>query len=168
MQRDKVLSVLGLVVSLAGCGGRPDPAPEARNAVEVWPPVPDFDVYVTWEEYTGRVSREDSERAVYVFDGERLGRGRAGYDRLLERVGRLPAGTAVLIYPEYEYVLFTSRAYHGPPWHAYSGEWLGDVAGRRGLRVVKSDRDHTGRLLPDAEQVLSRVRVARPRAGRGG
>jgi beta-lactamase regulating signal transducer with metallopeptidase domain len=53
---------------------------------------------LTWEVYDGT---GDPATAVYVLDGERLGRGAAGLEALRQRITKMPRGAEVLIHPYY-------------------------------------------------------------------
>jgi hypothetical protein len=54
---------------------------------------------LTWTNYDAAHST-DPEGAIYVFNGEDIGRGSEGFQSVLKRLGDLPRGSMLLIYPE--------------------------------------------------------------------
>ena len=77
---------VGLGVSPLGCGGAGSPARQADMHV------------VTWRGFHGS---ENYDRAIYVFDGIEVGKGKVGWENVLRRLEQLKPGETVFIYPYY-------------------------------------------------------------------
>jgi hypothetical protein len=114
--RSLLLLATLLAAPAAGC------APRGAERVTVvkkpttvqaaWPWDAPYAATITWREFDGY---GDPERAVYVYDGEEVGRGHDGLEEVLRRLRRLPAHSRVLMHPSYSASqLFGYRRY--PPY----------------------------------------------------
>ncbi len=101
--------------------------------------------YFTWTGYHGRGRNED---AVFIWNGEVVGKGDEGAKAVLKKMAVLPLGASVLIFPSYttdeeaaeggevRYMPFDYRPVH-------------DIAEKRNLAIVISPFDNNGILHPD-------------------
>jgi hypothetical protein len=106
-------------------------------------PLPSFDAYFTWSDYY--TIGTDFNSVAYFWNANEVGKGRAGFQIILQRLTALPAGSCVLVYPRY--------SLRGPgDWPALYpfDNWvkeLGNVAQQNNLKLVLSARDHLGNVL---------------------
>jgi hypothetical protein len=105
-----------------------------------------FDVYITWKNYVPPVDR--AEDAIFIYNGEEMGQGEAGFLRVIEQLRDLHAGAGVLIYPQY----YAWPGYTGPIRGApievmRFTDRLSEVAMEGDLTLIYSSFDHRGRLL---------------------
>jgi hypothetical protein len=107
------------------------------------------DCYVTWLAYNTLSGPMWEKAALFVWNGEPVGRGDEGLAEVLRRMAKANQGIRILIYPYIK----------TPPWSAISAEdnswtmpiWLQElrpVAVERNLHIVFSPFDHTGQLHP--------------------
>jgi hypothetical protein len=85
------------------------------------------------------VGGEDRRKVRYLLDGEELGEGPAGFDRVLRCLGRLAPGSRVTI--RYPLVLGTTgRSFEEELPYSDRRDELDLAVARRGLRVVYEPR----------------------------
>jgi hypothetical protein len=119
--------------------------PQFENAWHVRYVEPDtevrFDAYYTWKNYNGT---SDSEEAVFVWQGQELGKGSDGFRRLIVELGKLRTGSRVLVFPRY------SRKEACSPIWGYSEELREAyfaVIRKNNLITLESFRDQNGKLV---------------------
>jgi hypothetical protein len=71
-------------------------------------PVERYDAYFTWKDDDGHEG--DRDRAVFIWNGEIVGRGKTGFSEIVSRLKGLPQRSIVLEYPNY-----LPGKYSGPP-----------------------------------------------------
>ncbi len=172
-----IVLLLGLLVPMFSRGTRlPDLEFEALDQ-EIEDR--EYDAYLTWRNFSGlepalavdhvgpltsRFPWDDPriaaacEKAVYIWNGEEMGQGSSGFQKVMARIKELPHRSALLIYPNYRiFPLRGSRKYtevNTPrmfPFEGISGEWrqLINWAVHLELKVVSSCHDHEGKLHKD-------------------
>lgn len=131
------------------------------HCVHLWPTYPAvfYDRYLTWRDYDGR-SPHRPEQALYIWQGQEMGRGSPGFSRVLSELEKLPPGTRILIYPDYGEISIwdglssVGRAF--PFEFKFSSEMnrMHEIAVERRLILLYSQRDHRGELVPGVEEKL--------------
>jgi hypothetical protein len=114
-----------------------------------------FDAYFTWLAYDnqGRDGLGNAEGALYVWNGDAVGRGEKGFAEILRRVSTLPIGSRLLIYPYFlnpptgPAMSRSSDDLFGLPFNLWDSE-LAEIVVKRNLKVILSPFDHTGRVHP--------------------
>jgi hypothetical protein len=104
-----------------------------------------FDAYYTWKNYDGRAKAEE---AVFIWQGQELGKGSDGFRRLIVELGRLRHGSRVLVFPRYN-----GRNAWSPIWGCSEvlREAYFDVITKNNLIMLESPRDQNGRMVGDDE-----------------
>jgi hypothetical protein len=130
-----------LALCLLGCAIEPKPVLKDGNERH-------FDAYLTWRDYE---KTSDAETAMFIYNGEEVGRGGAGLRLVADRITTLPQGSVLLVYPAYRWTWFTDDALpHLPPYAGYHDGSLGaflHALDARHIRSFRSDIDHLGRKL---------------------
>jgi hypothetical protein len=116
-------------------------------------PVKGAAAFITWRNYDG-IDLDGTQNAEYVYCGNVVGKGDAGFAVILEKLRALPAGSVVLIFPNWETLeeLETSGPQRCMPWNQYNHA-LTAVAENGKLTYVVSPYDEKGRLDPSMKGV---------------
>jgi hypothetical protein len=116
-----------------------------------YPPVT-YDRYLTFRDYDGL---GDPERALFIWQGQEIGRGSTGLQMVIQEMENLPPGSRILIYPDY----WDLQIWDGPgsagrhmPFDPDLWDAMRDVALSRKLTMMFSQRDHLGVLPEEVEQ----------------
>jgi hypothetical protein len=102
----------------------------------VWPPdkpLPKCDARFTWSNYDSPDAL--MERVTYFYNGNSVGEGRAGFEKVIDNLRNLPMHSTVLVYPYYEMHIESSMAVRVYPFFNY---WrlLDKVALERDLKII--------------------------------
>ena len=54
---------------------------------------------ITWAEYDG-IKNKDPKEAVYIVNGQQVGKGTEGFSKVLAKLRALPRGSTVYVYPD--------------------------------------------------------------------
>lgn len=114
-------------------------------AVQHSPDLVGKNIQLTWMEFDGK-DKSDPQKAIYVLNGQSMGTGDAGFERVLEELTRLPRGGEMLIFPDASvlnvYASSSSavepieRSDHVPFWRSESLiEKLRKTVGSRNIKV---------------------------------
>jgi hypothetical protein len=161
-----------LVLTLAGCAGQPveeegfysylpwESHRHNQHFLTLYPSYPPvfFDRYLTWKDYDGKNGR--AEQAMFIWQGEEMGRGKDGLKNVVSKIAELPPGSRILVYPDYDvHAIWDGPASVGrscPLWHWEFGPEvdLRNIAVKRKLILLFSQRDHNGELCPGVEEQL--------------
>lgn len=100
--------------------------------------MPAHQATLTWtQDGRPRSSFEPDEQAQYIFNGEAVGTGSAGFGEVLDRLRALPDGSTVLVYPLLDWT--NSMAFQGV--YPFDREWaaLDAVTAERRLTLAFCD-----------------------------
>jgi hypothetical protein len=139
--------VLVLTCLCGSCDKPSDPTtPEVY--LDLDDPVPAHDAYLTWRNYTDIYDR--TERAVYVWNGEELGQGPVGLQKVIHKLEGLRPASWVLVYPRYNLTWQLNRVEPAPLYPFVNDyERIRRILLRNRITFAFSPRDHNGKLLPE-------------------
>lgn len=148
-------------------------------------PIAQYSAFLTWSDYCGldpvnagwlseidgnrhwsdSPARIECEKAVYLWNGNVMGRGKEGFDKAIKMMKALPAGSSIKIYPNYEALPeepttagIDRRLF---PFHYYERA-LVEAARQRKLLLVFSPRDDSGRFAAEVVTACKALNLILP------
>ena len=113
-------------------------------------PFPTYDAYFTWKDYDP--VQDNSEQALYIWQGAEVGRGKEGFMVILAKLSSLPEGSRVLVYPDYDANFGALSGLNGPhywfPFPRGTADLLDAVVEGQKLYIIWSPFDHEGNVCP--------------------
>jgi hypothetical protein len=134
-------------------------------------PFPAYEAYFTWQDFDP--VHPNPEQALYIWQGEEVGRGEKGFLAILAEMASLPEGSRVLVYPDYDANFNALSGLQGPTyWFPFGcsvlpnvvveeqklhlirspssnySDLLDAVVEGRKLYIIWSPFDHNGNLCP--------------------
>ncbi len=169
----EVARYAGRVLVLAVLTGCDDDRSEIK-CLQVGDQLPTFVAYLTWKDYDGydydSPSGEEvppgKAKALYIWNGEDVGRGQQGIRNLAAKVRGLPKRSRVLVYPSYylDWQSYGSRTPPEPPYmRVPEYGTLKEALDARSIILLQSPYNHWGRLCPECIDPHERPSTSGPK-----